>query len=123
MVKPSVLIVDDDAILLRALDRGLRRRAEDWDLTFVDGGELAERALESHAFDVVVTDLRMREPGTEVLACARRALPHAVRVMMTSERIDFRDFDAHVVLEKPMSLQTFEDMLEAAVAVARVLAG
>lgn len=122
MGKPAVLIVDDDALLLRALDRALRRRAADWDVTFVAGGELAERVLATGTFDVVVTDLAMAQPGTAVLACARRTMPNAVRVMMTSERIDFRDVDAHVVIEKPMSLQSFEDMLEAAVAVARVLA-
>ena len=122
MGRPAVLIVDDDLVLLRALDRALRRHSDEWDVTFVDGGASAERAMCTKLFDVVVTDLRMMEPGTGVLACARRTAPNAVRVMMTSEAVGTELFDAHVVLEKPMSLVCFEDMLVAAVAVARLIA-
>jgi DNA-binding NtrC family response regulator len=122
MGRPAVLIVDDDLVLLRALGRALRRRADEWDVMFVEGGALAERAMSAQPFDVVVTDLRMMEPGTRVLACARRTAPNAVRVMMTSEAIGTELFDAHVVLEKPMSLECFEDMLVAAVVVSRLIA-
>jgi len=122
MGRPTVLIVDDDRVLLRALGRALRRRADEWDVSFAEGGALAERAMCAQPFDVVVTDLRMMEPGTRVLACARRTAPNAVRVMMTSGAIGTESFDAHVVLEKPMSLECFEDMLVAAVVVARLIA-
>jgi DNA-binding NtrC family response regulator len=122
MVKPAVLIVDDDLVLLRALGRALRRHADEWDVVFVEGGASAERAMGTRSFDVVVTDLRMMERGTGVLACARRTAPNAVRVMMTSEAIGTELFDAHVVLEKPMSLECFDDMLVAAVSVARLIA-
>jgi DNA-binding NtrC family response regulator len=122
MGRPAVLIVDDDRVLLRALDRALRRRADEWDVTLVEGGASAERALCAQPFDVVVTDLRMMEPGTRVLACARRTAPNAVRVVMTSDPVGTELFDAHVVLEKPMSLECFEDMLVAAVVVARLIA-
>ena len=122
MGRPAVLIVDDDLVLLRALGRALRRHSDEWDVIFVDGGAFAERAMCTRLFDVVVTDLRMMEPGTGVLACARRTAPNAVRVMMTSEAIGTELFDAHVVLEKPMSLECFEDMLVAAVVVARLIA-
>lgn len=122
MGRPAVLIVDEDRVLLRALDRALKHRADDWDVTIVEGGALAERAMCAHLFDVIVTDLRMMEPGTRVLACARRTAPNAVRVMMTSDPVGTELFDAHVVLEKPMSLECFEDMLVAAVEVARLIA-
>jgi len=122
MGRPAVLIVDDDLVLLRALGRALRRHEDEWDVIFVEGGASAERAMCTRLFDVVVTDLRMMEPGTKVLACARRTAPNAVRVMMTSEAIGTDWFDAHVVLEKPMSLECFNDMLVAAVAVARLIA-
>lgn len=122
MGRPAVLIVDEDRVLLRALDRALRRRADEWDVMLVEGGASAERALCAQMFDVVVTDLRMTEPGTRVLACARRTAPNAVRVVMTSEPVGSEMFGAHVVLEKPMSLECFEDMLVAAVVVARLIA-
>jgi putative two-component system response regulator len=60
-VKKQILIVDDDQRVLDALQRALRRQAQEWDMTFIRKPEEAWESLLQIAYDAVVTDIRM--PG------------------------------------------------------------
>jgi two-component system, NtrC family, response regulator AtoC len=68
MLKPTVLIVDDE----KPTREGLRAALEDrYDVYLAEDGEGAMRLLEEDAFDVLLTDLRM--PGVGGLDLIKRA--------------------------------------------------
>src|SRR5437016_5362090 len=54
-----ILFVDDEPHLLEGLQRMLRTQRREWQMSFANGGEQALSLLEAHAFDVIVTDMRM----------------------------------------------------------------
>ncbi|MDB2330790.1 sigma 54-interacting transcriptional regulator [Alteromonas sp.] len=62
--KPQLLLVDDDASLLRLLT--IRLEGEGFTVTAVEDGQNALRKLQNNNFDVVLSDLRM--PGLDGLA-------------------------------------------------------
>ena len=68
MLKPTVLIVDDE----KPTREGLRAALEDrYDVYIAEDGESAIRLLEEDPFDVLLTDLRM--PGVDGLDLIKRA--------------------------------------------------
>ncbi|WP_135075241.1 DNA-binding response regulator [Terasakiella sp. SH-1] len=59
-IKPRILFVDDDALLLEALRRGfMRSHRNDWEMTFESSPEKAIEMQKEAPFHVVVTDLKM----------------------------------------------------------------
>ncbi|MFQ5591553.1 MAG: response regulator, partial [Phycisphaerae bacterium] len=81
-VNPVVLIVDDEAHVLQALQRVLRR--DGYDIRVADGGQAAVGILNSQEVAVVICDQRMPGmSGAEVLAEAYRRQPDAVRITLT----------------------------------------
>ena len=68
MIKPTVLIVDDE----KPTREGLRAALEDrYDVYIAEDGESAVRLIEEDGFDVLLTDLRM--PGLGGLDLIKRA--------------------------------------------------
>src|SRR2546422_9184154 len=59
MPDTRVLVVDDERSMRELLAIMLKQAGHD--VTVADGGEAAVRALQSNTFDLVITDLRMRQ--------------------------------------------------------------
>src|SRR2546422_10976652 len=59
MPDTRVLVVDDERSMRELLAIMLKQAGHD--VTVADGGEAAIRALQSNTFDLVITDLRMRQ--------------------------------------------------------------
>ena len=79
---PLLLIVDDEARILSALCRSLRR--EGYEIVTAETAEQALRVLEERAVDGILSDHRM--PGTSglaLLAEAARRRPEAARMLIT----------------------------------------
>ena len=69
MLKPTVLIVDDE----KPTREGLRAALNDrYDVYIAEDGESALRLIEEDGFDVLLTDLRM--PGVGGLDLIKRCL-------------------------------------------------
>ena len=86
MERPTILIVDDDPTVLRAIRSVLRREREVWDITFAGGAAEALDALAQQSFDVIVSDLNMAGmDGCAVLVVAAARQPNAVRLVLTGE--------------------------------------
>jgi DNA-binding NtrC family response regulator len=82
----NVLFVDDDAMVLRALERTLRSARKDWRMVFALGPSAALATLEAESFDAVVSDLGMAGmDGAEVLARVRAKQPKAVRILLSGD--------------------------------------
>ena len=80
--RPVILVVDDEARILTALRRVLRR--EPYEILTAETPAEALRLLDSHRVDLVVSDHKMPGmSGLELLAQAARKQPDAGRVLIT----------------------------------------
>ncbi|MCP5057878.1 MAG: response regulator [bacterium] len=82
MSEPTVLFVDDEVNILKALQRLLRH--EGWTVLTANRGSDALALLDRHPAQVVVSDQRMPEmSGVELLSSVRERHPAMVRMMLT----------------------------------------
>jgi response regulator RpfG family c-di-GMP phosphodiesterase len=81
----SILIVDDEAHVLSALRRTLRRRfGEDLEIETFEDPLLALARARVRKFDLVLCDLRMPEmDGVAFLTLMSAVQAHSVRIMLT----------------------------------------
>lgn len=105
----TLLIVDDEPLVLSALQRSLRRR---WGKTLrvateTDPLQALERARHE-TFDVVISDMRMPEvDGVAFLTLMSAVQPDSVRMMLTgtadfeTARLAIQDADVFRYLTKP----------------------
>ena len=78
----TLLLVDDDASVLAAIKRILRR--ENYRIVTASGGEEALAQLAMHEVGVIITEQRLvGMTGTDLLARARRMHPRAVRMVLS----------------------------------------
>lgn len=122
----AVLIVDDDALVLRTVERAL---FADFDITTATSSKQAMDALSGpRQFAAIVADLRMPGgDGLELLQFVRARYPNMVRIML-SGMTQMRDAIAAVnegqvfrLLTKPFQLATMRQTLQAAVEQHRLL--
>lgn len=80
--RPSLLLVDDEARVLSALQRVLRR--EGWLIVAAESSREALEILESCEFDVVLSDQKMPGmSGVELLGRIAESHPSTVRFLLT----------------------------------------
>jgi two-component system response regulator HydG len=83
MADARVLVVDDVVDMANTVARELER--EGFEVTVADAGAAAIDLVGREPFEVVVTDLRMREhDGLDVLAAVKRADPESAVIIMTA---------------------------------------
>jgi two-component system response regulator PilR (NtrC family) len=83
MSETRVLVVDDERSMREVLSIALRQAG--YEVTLADGGAAALERLRNETFDLVVTDLRMRETdGMAVLRAVRELAPETVVVVVTA---------------------------------------
>jgi len=79
---PTLLVVDDEARILSALRRSLRR--EGWRVLTAGTPDEALRILDEEPIDAVLSDHKMpRMSGLEVLEAAARRRPNAARILIS----------------------------------------
>ncbi|HLG77376.1 MAG TPA: hybrid sensor histidine kinase/response regulator, partial [Ktedonobacteraceae bacterium] len=82
--RSSLLIVDDDEALLQALPQVVYLRAPSIQVDTANSAETAFQSIESHDYDVIVSDVRM--PGTdglELLAKVHEFRPETPFILIT----------------------------------------
>src|SRR5918911_1149806 len=99
MSKPTILTVDDDREVLRAIERDLRRRyAERYRVLKADSGQsalgaLRELKVRGDAVALLLVDQRMSAmTGVEFIKQANGLFPDAKRVLLTA----YADTDAAI---------------------------
>jgi DNA-binding response OmpR family regulator len=101
----SVLFVDDEVAVLRALERVLRAFRQEWRMVFALGSSIALANMEREQFDAVVSDLGMPGmDGRELLSRARASNPRAVCILLSghlAESLDGTQTVADEILIKP----------------------
>lgn len=114
-----VLFVDDEPRVLQGLERMLRTRRDEWEMSFAGGGEEALSRLGGEHFDVVVSDMRMPGmDGVELLSRVRTTYPHVVRVVLsghTDHEAAIKVLPvAHQFLAKPCDGDTLKEAIDRA---------
>jgi HD-like signal output (HDOD) protein/CheY-like chemotaxis protein len=121
-----ILFVDDEPMLLKGLERGLRGMRGEWDMQFVTGGQQALDAMAQTPFDVVITDMRMPTmDGAELLDLVRTRFSQTVRMVLSGqsdkEAILRAVRPTHQYLSKPCDLEDLKQKLKSALALRDVL--
>lgn len=107
MIKPSILLVDDDTVILNVLS--WRLKAEDFSVTAVSSGSDAISALRDAKFDLVITDLTMEGiDGFEVLTTVKKMAPLTPVIIISGHSeatIDAFHLGADDFLVKPFEIE------------------
>ena len=123
MAAVRVLVVDDEPYILVLLGHMLTKFGAVVELA---EGPAALRLLGEREFDIVITDVQMPGvDGFEVLDCARRLRPRAIRVLMSANpfalgRVEGDFSRAQFLFAKPIDFDRLRGLIEAAGAGSRV---
>ena len=115
-MKRRILFVDDEPMVLKGLQRTLRKMRQDWDMTFVSSGRQALNVLAKKPIDIIVSDLRMPEmDGGLLLAEVKKQHPHVVRIILSGQldqEMTLKSVQlAHQSLSKPCDVQVLRHTL------------
>ena len=110
-----ILVVDDEPMVRTVTTKLLRLRGHD--VTDVDGGPAALRALAERPYDVVVTDLSMPDMTGRELAAAIRQRHAGVPVLLLTGDTDaeVESEDVVAVVKKPFQLDVLVGAIQHAV--------
>lgn len=118
MFEKSILFVDDDPLLLNALQRMLRPlQKKGWGFAYADSGAQALAMLEEAQIDTIVTDMCMPQMnGLQLLDLIKKYYPDTVRVMMTGKS-DYEIYQdgmsvSQFFLWKPVQFSAMETLLQ-----------
>ncbi len=120
-----ILVVDDDAASLSSLGEAIAK--EGYEVTLAGSGEEAIRLAEEREFDVVVTDLRMRDvDGLQVLRTFKAVRPETVLIVMTGFAsmetvVDAMSAGAYDYISKPFRLDQMRLKVRHSLQYARLL--
>ncbi|MBF0224565.1 MAG: HDOD domain-containing protein [Desulfobacterales bacterium] len=85
-MKRRILFVDDEPNVLQGLKRVLREMRNEWDMDFVESGNKALEILQKSSFDVIVSDIRMKEmDGIEFFKKVMNLYPKIIRIVLSGQ--------------------------------------
>ncbi|HYO96517.1 MAG TPA: response regulator, partial [Polyangiaceae bacterium] len=122
--RTTVLLVDDDTAVLRAVGRSLRARG--YEVSTAQNGEQAVQQLGERAFDVILSDIGM--PGMDGIQLLREVREHDLNVpviLITGEpavrtAVQALEYGAFHYLTKPVANESLEAVLDKAVRLHRM---
>ena len=115
-MKKRILFVDDEPMILKGLQRTLRKMRDVWDMTFASSAAEALAVLDNNPMDVIISDIKMPEmDGSQLLAEVKQRHPHVVRLILsghveqetTIKSVQF----AHQCLSKPCDVKVLKQTL------------
>ncbi|MBW2412677.1 MAG: HDOD domain-containing protein [Deltaproteobacteria bacterium] len=114
--KRRILFVDDEPMVLKGLQRSLRKMRTEWEMRFTASSKEALDILGTEPFDVIVSDLRMPEmDGAQLLDEVKRQHPQIVRIILSGQveqETTFKSVQlAHQSLSKPCDADVLKHTL------------
>jgi HD-like signal output (HDOD) protein len=119
-MQKHLLLVDDEPLVLRGLQRSLRSMQDEWTMQFACGGAEALEVMEKRPCDVIVTDMRMPGmDGAQLLNEVRRRSPNTVRVALSGQCDRDTVMSAigatHQYISKPCDAKMLKDTINHAI--------
>jgi two-component system response regulator PilR (NtrC family) len=114
-VNQNILIVDDDRSMREFLEILLTK--EGYQVSLADSGERACEILEDHPFDLVITDIRMKDvDGIGVLKKAKQVSPDTMVVMISAfanadTAVEAMKEGAYDYIPKPFKVREFKRLV------------
>jgi HD-like signal output (HDOD) protein len=111
-----ILFVDDEAMILEALERSLHPMRHEWEMRFANGATEGLARMAECAADVVVSDMRMPQMnGAQLLNEINKRHPKTVRIILSG----FSDMEmimqcingTHQFLTKPCSGEVLRNVV------------
>jgi putative nucleotidyltransferase with HDIG domain len=126
-MKKNLLLVDEDALVLKALKRSLRRFKDQCNVFYAQSAKEALAQLDQDAISVLITEVRLKDSDSELfLRSFLKHHPSAARIVLTGYTSSDAIFKfaglAHQLLAKPWSDQTLIETIERADLISRMLA-
>ncbi len=117
-----ILFVDDEPLMLSALERSLFLLRPEWEMSFVKGGQEALQAMGKQRYDVIVTDIRMPGmSGVQLLEKVKERYPDCLRFVLSGQADKQTILNtvspAHQFLSKPCKAEELKRRLAGAFAV------
>ncbi len=82
----KIIFVDDESNLLDGLKRLLRKKKDEWDMSFVRSGQDALQCLDKEKYDIIVTDYKMPGmDGLKLLELAKSRHKEIRRVILSGQ--------------------------------------
>jgi two-component system response regulator PilR (NtrC family) len=112
----SVLVVDDERSMREFLDIMLSK--EGYEVSLAENGEEACEILEKQEFDLLITDIRMKDvDGIEVLKRAKELRPKTVVVMISAfataeTAVEAMKEGAYDYIPKPFKVREFKKIVK-----------
>jgi len=115
-LKKRILFVDDEPMVLKGLQRTLRKMRDVWEMAFASSAQEALAILDNNPMDVIISDMKMPEmDGTQLLAQVKQRHPQVVRLILsghveqetTIKSVQF----AHQCLSKPCDVEVLKQTL------------
>jgi len=115
-LKKRILFVDDEPMVLKGLQRTLRKMRHRWDMSFSSSGADALELLDKHPVDVIVSDLKMPAmDGTQLLNEVKKCHPDVVRIILSGHlehEMTLKSIQiAHQSLSKPCDARVLQQTL------------
>jgi len=127
IAKKQILFVDDEPLILKGLQRTLRKMRTEWDTAFTSSAKEALDILDQQSMDVIVSDLKMPEmDGMQLLTEVKARHPQVVRIILsghTEHEVTLRSVQyAHQNLTKPCDAEILKQTLVKLFALRDILA-
>ncbi len=116
--KLSILVVDDEIINLQNISHYLTRQG--YSVQIADSGYAAMELIDTHHFDLVITDLKMEGvDGNQVMDYTKQKLPNTEVIIMTgyatvNSAVEAMAQGAYYYVPKPIKLQNLKTLVEKA---------
>ena len=122
----QILFVDDEPMILEAIQHGLRSMRGEWEVKLANSGAEALEAMAQTPFDVVITDMRMPGmDGAQLLELVKARFPRTIRIILSGqsdrETILRSVGPSHQYLSKPCDLDELKGRLTRAFALRDML--
>ncbi|MBT8370374.1 MAG: HDOD domain-containing protein [Deltaproteobacteria bacterium] len=116
ILQKRILFVDDEPMVLKGLQRILRKMRNEWEMTFASSGKEALDILDKTSMDVIVSDLKMPDmDGTQLLTQVKKHHPQLVRIILSGHlehEMTLKSVQiAHQSLSKPCDAEILKHTL------------
>jgi putative nucleotidyltransferase with HDIG domain len=125
-MKKNILLVDEDALVLKALKRSLRRFKDHCNVYYAQSAKEALVQLDKDVIDVLITEVRLVDSDSELfLRTFLKRHPSAARIVLTGYTASDAIFKfaglAHQLLAKPWSDETLIETIQRADLISQML--